>query len=383
MFTNDCEKFYALCFQHTKDAQEAKNELLQKISLSALWEFAEQEDAVSIIGESILVSGNITDLANWKKEVAETENRLEKYFELSGQVFSALAKQDIPIVALKNAGLVLGYGYSLASTPMGDVDLLIDPDDFLRAHDEILKLGFTLDDRSPFNHGTFEDALASGGTEYRYNIGNGEFFWLELQWRPVAGRWIQPKQEPTAKSLIEKAKFIDAAACYILSPEDNLLQVSLHTAKHTYVRAPGFRLHSDVHRIVISRPVNWERFCTNVEELNVCTAVYLSLLISHKYLETPIPQTALSRLNKQPIKNFVLYKWILRVGLFGHNRKKFSKLGYILFNLALYDNLSGMLRAIFPDYKTMQQSYGARSKLHNIYCHLRRIYDLLTKRAQT
>ena len=46
----------------------------------------------------------------------------------------------------------------------------------------------------------------------------------------------------------------------ILSPEDNLLQVALHTAKHSYVRAPGFRLHSDVDRIVCFQEINWNIF---------------------------------------------------------------------------------------------------------------------------
>ena len=45
----------------------------------------------------------------------------------------------------------------------------------------------------------------------------------------------------------------------ILAPEDNLLQVALHTAKHSYVRAPGFRLHSDVDRVVRFQSIDWNQ----------------------------------------------------------------------------------------------------------------------------
>lgn len=383
MYSNDFERFYALCFQNTLSANEAKKVILRNNSIKDLWDFAKREDAVSIIGESVLGANVSTDFAIWRDAVDKTESTLKKYFELTEKVCASLSEQNITVIALKNSGLVIGYDYSLASTPMGDVDLLIDPCDFSKAHDEILKLGFELGDRSPFNHASYESAIASGGTEYSYKLPNGEVFWLELQWRPVAGRWIQPSQEPAAKSLIGRAKRINGSSCCVLSPEDNLLQVALHTAKHTYVRSPGFRLHSDVHRIVSAETVDWQCFCDSVEDLRVCTAVYLSLLIPHEYLETPIPKSTLKRLNKYPIKNFILYKVIQKAGLFNHNQKKFSKITYILFNLALYDNVNGMLRAIFPDYETMQKNYGAKSKMHSILCHIRRIYDLLFNRAKT
>jgi len=56
----------------------------------------------------------------------------------------------------------------------------------------------------------------------------------------VAGRWIRPDQEPGAEELLARSISIPGSAARLLAPEDNLLQIALHTAKHSYVRAPGF-----------------------------------------------------------------------------------------------------------------------------------------------
>ena len=84
--------------------------------------------------------------------------------------------------------------------------------------------------------------------------------WVELQWRPVAGRWIREDQEPNADDLINRSLPITGTNVRLLAPEDNLLQVCLHTAKHSYMRAIGFRLHTDVDRIVNYQNINWNIF---------------------------------------------------------------------------------------------------------------------------
>ena len=80
--------------------------------------------------------------------------------------------------------------------------------------------------------------------------------WVELQWRPIAAGGYSPYNEPNADRLIDNSIKIPNSSVRILSPEENLLQCSLHTAKHSYVRAPGFRLHSDVDRIVRYQKIN-------------------------------------------------------------------------------------------------------------------------------
>ena len=206
---------------------------------------------------------------------------------------------------------------------------------------------------------------------------------FELQWRPVAGRWIQPDQEPPADELMERSVPIEGSAARLLSPEDNLLQVCLHTAKHSYVRAPGFRLHTDVDRIVRGCSINWDAFCDHVEKIRVRTAVYLSLSIPAELFGTPIPEQVLLRLNRTARKNRLLKRWIVKAGLFGPDDSKWSKLGYICFNLSLYDTIGGSLSGVFPDADWMVEHYNVQRRWTLPIWYGVRIVELLFKRAKT
>ncbi|MBK1646840.1 hypothetical protein CKO25_19820 [Thiocapsa imhoffii] len=349
-----------------------------------IWAFAEREGATSIIGEKLRsVLGVEQTPQRWLEAVESTERRIGMYMEQLDRAAEALAKEGIPLVALKNSGIARGLHTALASTPMGDVDVLVAPNDFRRAHGILVGLGFELDDRSPFAISDIEDAEAHGGAEYRVALGDGTELWFELQWRPVAGRWIRPDQEPRADDLLARSVPMPGTAARLLEPEDNLLQVCLHTAKHSYVRAPGFRLHTDVDRIVHYCEIDWDSFCDRVERTGLRTAVYLSLVIPKRLLGSEIPDAVLERLDFAPWKHRLLLRWIQRVGLFGPKERKWSKLGYIVFNLFLYDSLAGVWRAVFPEAEWMQRQYKYHSPWMLPMVHIRRLFSLMFQRAKT
>lgn len=351
---------------------------------NAVWAFADKEGSCSILASALEESAKAVTLPErWANAADQTRKTLSLYLEQLDRVALALNEKNIPLVALKNSGIARGIHHDLAGCPMGDVDVLVRPSDFRNAHNTMLKLGFQLDDRSPFDMEDIDEAEKHGGAEYTISLSDGSILWFELQWRPVAGRWIQPDQEPPADRLMERSVRIEGSTARLLSPEDNLLQVSLHTAKHSYVRAPGFRLHTDVDRIVRSCSIDWDVFCERVEKMRVRTAVYLSLLIPASLLDTPVPESVLEQLNHAPRKHRLLQKWLLKVGLFGPHERKWSKIGYILFNLMLYDTASGIFGAVFPDSKWMAEHYGLKRKWTLPIYYFFRVFGLLFKRAKT
>ena len=157
----------------------------------------------------------------------------------------------------------------------------------------------------------------------------------------------------------------------------------LHTAKHTFVRAPGFRLHTDVDRIVRRIEIDWAVFEKLVIGAGVRTAVFLSLRIPHDLLRTPIPEATLKKLAPGKWKSGLMLRWLLRVGLFDPNRQKWSKLGYVLFNLLLYDTVGGIWRAIFPDGPSMIKRYNIKRSWTLPWYYVVRGWDLAFKRANT
>lgn len=321
---------------------------------------------------------------SWHEAHEVNRQRLMDYLKELDAIAARLSAENIPLVALKNGGIARGIYPCPGCCPMGDLDVLVEKRHFRRAHETLLAEGYHFEYRSPLEEAELAAAEESGGAEYWKILPNGEKLWFELQWRPVAGRWIRPDQEPAAEALMARSISIPGTAVRLLSPEDNLLQVALHTAKHTYVRAPGFRLHLDVERIVRAYPdLDWELFVQRVTALQVKTAVYFSLLIPHDLFGTPIPESVLVVLRPPAWKERLIIRWLNRVGLFNPHEQKFSKPGYILFNALLYDNLWGLLRSIFPARAWMRERYGFRSDLLLPYYHARRLFDLALRRVNT
>ena len=216
------------------------------------------------------------------------ERKIKLYMAELDKIGEILSLHNIEVLALKNTGIARGIYPKLAESPMGDIDVLISPNQFKKAHEIMLREGYTLDDRSPFKVEDFDSAFKHGGTEYTCQLSDGKKLWIELQWRSVSGRRISLEQEPSFEDLIKKSISINNSKVKLLSPEDNLLQVCLHTAKHSFVRAPGFRLHTDVERIVRAYEINWDLFLEKVSEMRIKTPVYISLFIPYKLFELNI-----------------------------------------------------------------------------------------------
>ena len=318
----------------------------------------------------------------WVDSYAVANNRISSYMEELDRVSALLLNHEISLVALKNSGITRGLYPYYGACPMGDIDVLVRRSDFRKAHELLIANGYKMKFRSPLEAENLEMAERHGGAEYSVDLPSGEHLWFELQWRPVAGRWIRPDQEPDAYELMARSVEIEGSSVRMLSPEDNLLQVSLHTAKHSYVRAPGFRLHTDVDRIVRSSDIDWQLFVERIQQLQVKTAVFFSLALAHDLLGTPIPQDVFNALQPTHWKTWLISRWLQKVGLFDPDEKKWGRVGYVVFVSLLYDNWRSLLRGVFPDRKWMFQHYGVNNNLLLLpFLHVHRLFDLLWKRT--
>lgn len=348
--------------------------LYQKLGEDRAWDAA--EEVHSIISPALKKAlPNMKLPSRWNEAEKNTASRIQSYMDALDHASNLLAREGITLLALKNSGIARGIYPQLAACPMGDIDVLVDKSDFRKAHSILAKNGFKLKFRCPFEEDSIEAAEEGGGAEYAYALPNGENLWFELQWRPVAGRWIQPDQEPKAADLIKRSVAIPGSNARLLSPEDNLLQVSLHTAKHTYVRAPGYRLHTDVDRIARHYEIDWGLFCGRVIELKLRTATYFSLSLAKELLGSPIPSNVLGKLRPPPWKEKLMRVWLDKVGLFKPNEKKWSKIGYICFVSLIYDQPVDFLKGLFPD---PTDNSGSSWKWH-----CKRLKSLVLKRVNT
>ena len=201
--------------------------------------------------------------------------------------------------------------------------------------------------------------------------------WFELAWRAVAGRWIRLDLEPDCDALIDASYCAKDTKVGILSPEDNLLQVCVHTAKHSYVRAPGLRLHLDVERIVAHKEINWDVFVAKAKAAHVKTSTYFSLYLANMLFDTPVPKHVLDALRPKKGKEKRILSLISAAGLLHPKGHKFTKLQFLRFQTSLYDSVSDAWFVLCPKGGRLHEIYGYKSPLKTPYYVVVRGLDLV------
>lgn len=386
IYISEAEKLLCntlICDSDAYTSENAQALIARKTDQSA-FNFASVNQVASITAHALANAVGVENIPiHWRRVHEDINQRMCQYFIELDTIAECLAEAQIPLVALKNAGIARGIYPCPGCCPMGDLDVLVERRHFRKAHNILVAHGYNFEFRSPLEEAELDAAEQGGGAEYWKLLPSGEKMWFELQWRPVAGRWIRPDQEPSAEELMARSIPIPGTAVRLLAPDDNLLQVSLHTAKHSYVRAPGFRLHTDVDRIVRRQVIDWDLFVKRVKALQVKTAVYFSLALPKLLFDTPIPDEVLDQLRPPAWKEWLISRWLQKVGIFNPDEPKFGRVEFILFTAMLYDDFGGLWRGIFPDREWMQRHYGFKSRLLLPFYHGRRIADLMFRRVSS
>jgi hypothetical protein len=343
----------------------------------AFFDFATQNNIAPIAAHALIESGvdGDEDAGIWESAFKESESRMTVMMSELDRIAAHLDRAGIPVVALKNGGIARGLFHSPACCPMGDLDLLVSKEDYLKGHELLLETGYKLASRSVVEPAELEHGVTSGGTEYLIEV-EGQTVWVELQWRSVAGRWIRPEQEPESTELMSRSVPIEGSCVRLLSPLDNMIQVCLHTAKHSFVRAPGVRLHSDVDRLAHLAPPDWSLVVEEAQKSEITTAVYCSLALAKCLLHTPIPDWVLTAIAPPRWKINFITRWINRVSLFEKEDKQYSRIGMMALHSLLYDNMGSFSSSLFD---VDRKELGLRYLPRNLARGSSRIYDLLTR----
>lgn len=376
-FLNDDNYKLMLDMSREKHSEEENQDIKQRyknIEQDRFFKICREHELHGVVGNYAKVLGLPLSI-QWEQELDKETKRLEFLKKTAIDVCHIMSSHGIPMVILKNGGIMMDMIPEAIQCPMEDIDSLIRKSDFYIAHNLLLQNGFTFKFRSEYEAEKLEEAYRDGSAEYFITMPSGEKIWFELAWRAVAGRWIRPDLEPDTDGFIERAHLVDGTHVRVLSPEDNLLQVCIHTAKHSYVRAPGLRLHMDVDRIVAHTQIDWKLFLSKVKETHVCTSTYLSLYIPSVIFHTQIPKWVLDEL--QPKNSRKLLKMLAEAGLPHPHGRKFSKIQFLNFQTALYDSKYDILRVIYPNAVWMKSRYGCNNRIELIKYTVTRFLDLV------
>jgi len=195
------------------------------------------------------------------------------------------------IKALPYKGPVLAqtlYG-EVTERQFGDLDILILAADVTKAKAALLDLGY----KPALDLGLQVEAdYIKTGYEYSFKGTNGQNL-LELQWRIV----------PRFYSIdFDVADFFDRAGeinigerpIRTLRPEDLLLVLCVHAAKHAWVQLSWL---CDIAQLLKSQPLNWKAIQDEARRLGIERIVSLNLFFAHKSLGARLPD---GRLKEDP-----------------------------------------------------------------------------------
>ena len=350
---------------------------LSQSNMKIFYNLCKEHELEGVVASLILEDGLCELPEYWKEDYLKEKERIEYFKTKTEQICTEMKKNGIPMIILKNGGIMTDIISDTAACPMEDIDSFIQKDNFLKAHEILLDNGFEFKFRSEFEKENLQEAFLDGSTEYFMPMPDGGNMWFELSHRAIAGRWIRPDKEPDTDELFRRFYYADNTDIGILSPEDNLLQVCIHTAKHSYVRSPGLRLHLDVERIVRHKQIDWKIFLERVEQAHVTTSTYYSLLIPSVLFHTPIPEDVLLALMPPKGKRKRIEHLLAHAGLLHPQSAKFTKVQFLFFQTSLYDSIGDVWKVIFPSTQWYRERYAMKSIVQLPYMIMIRVLDLI------
>lgn len=185
--------------------------------------------------------------------------------------------------AIPYKGIVLSEAYygDMALRQTGDMDLFVREHDVKRIKNAVRELGYTL--RVPIPENAEEDYISSG-YECTFDSPLGRNL-LEVQWA------LQPRfyaVDFDMDGLFERAVNVTVAGRSVKtpSPEDLLLVLSVHAAKHVWGRLMWL---CDIAQVVKRESVNWDVVQARAREIGIERILHITLLLTNRFLGMQIP----------------------------------------------------------------------------------------------
>jgi hypothetical protein len=215
------------------------------------------------------------------------ETNVHKSLFLARELIRILDCLDtIGIEVVPYKGIVLSEVYygDMALRRCGDMDMFVRGHDVARIKNAVRELGYTL--RVPIPEDAEEDYMASG-YECTFDSPAGKNL-LELQWA------LQPRfyaVDFDMDGLFERAVNVDVAGRRVKtpSPEDLLLVLSVHAAKHVWGRLIWL---CDIAQILKVENLNWDWVQAHAQAFGIERILHVTLLLANRLLGTPIPAPA-------------------------------------------------------------------------------------------
>lgn len=274
------------------DLERIRGLLAQPVDWETLLRLADHH------GTSSLLYQNLTSLSSQVPAGAlavlrqRYERNVHKSLFLARELIRILDVLDgLSAEVIPYKGIVMSEAYygDMALRQSGDMDLFVRRQELGRIKSAVRELGYT--PRVVIPESAEEDYIASG-YEWTFDSPAGKNL-LELQWA------LQPRfyaLDFDMDGLFERAVSVTVAGRRVKtpSPEDLLLVLSVHAAKHVWGRLIWLR---DIAQILRREDLKWDWVQSRARECGIERILHITLLLANRLLGAAIPE---------PIENSVL-----------------------------------------------------------------------------
>ena len=295
--TSVAPEWSLLCAASSADPRESnlvrmRTVLERPIEWEAVLRLADQHGTSSLLYQNLSHVADAVPPAVLTSLRQRYERNIHKSLFLTRELIRILDRLDaIGIEVIPYKGVVLSEVYygDMAMRQSGDMDLFVRKRDVARTKSAVRDLGFT--PRVPIPEDAEADYIASG-YECTFDSSAGKNL-LELQWA------LQPRfyaVDFEIDGLFERAVNVAAAGRSVKtpSPEDLLLVLSVHAAKHVWGRLIWL---CDIAQILKRENVNWEWVQSQARELGIERILHITLVLTNRLLAMTIPA---------PLENVIL-----------------------------------------------------------------------------
>ncbi len=252
------------------------------------------------------------------------------------QIARRLSHEDIPFLVLKGPSVAAAYG-GVAKRPFVDNDLLIRREDFARAEQVLLSLGFNERKRNSQQ----QSGYLSVHGEYTFGRAVGAFVsTVDVHTRLVP---VGFSYAPGFAELMTRSRALDVSGVSVraLSWGDLFLALSVNALKDQWDR---LRLASDIAEVA-GLVQDWPAVMAQAARDRVLRAVHLAILVAADALDATFPPDVVAQARRD--RHAVVLSAHVRDG-FARGREGIVLSGAerVRLNLLVQDGLRGQLRYV-------------------------------------
>lgn len=337
-----------------------QTELARRFSAQApdaVLQKAEENQVACLAGDGLRRAGCPLP-ATWHQRLEDNDARVQARIETLDTLFQHFQAHGIQGAVIEGGGVLLGTDLSTAAFCAGDFDVLVDERAWSDAEALLKAMGFAPKDRRgrPTRRVEF-GRIRSDGSEEWIELGADPFdrMWTPLHYRPQHSRWLTRTVSSRKSSTIR-----------VLCPTDALALVAMHTSTHSYVRAPGLRLHMDVDRLSKDTAIEWPEFRREVEAMEICSRAFVSLVMARDLLQARIDADCLRALAPPAWRWQAMRRILESAGVLCTDRSKLPRGQAVLLDALVYDGAlpQWALRTLWPSADWMREHFD-RSGAHD------------------